>query len=260
MKIGKYLVVISFLYALVVNGERPSYVPPAQTDEISDPYEKWNRKFFQFNLFLDKAFLRPVAAIYDTILPQWGQDRVSHFTANLKQPLIFINYALQKNKDAANKSLWRFFVNSSIGIGGLFDVSSKATNDLLVAEQDFGLTAAHYGIKSGPYLMLPIFGPSTVRDTGGLFLDFVLNPMTYYLSNDFLWADKTIELVNTRNENREFLEHIEMTSMDIYATIRSLYIQKRMGKPKGMVVTPNYDEYYYQEPNNFKGEKNEKIN
>lgn len=259
MKKCKSLIWIFLFYALAALGDTTDYSPTSQTDEIKDPYENWNRKVFQVNLFLDKAILRPAAAIYDTALPKWGQNRVSDFTANLKQPLIFLNYLLQGNFTSASSSFWRFFINSTLGIGGLFDISSSGTKNLSIAEQDFGLTAAHYGVNGGPYIMLPIFGPSTVRDTGGLIFDFALDPVNYFLSTKFLIEEKTISLTNTRNENREFLEHIEETSMDPYATIRSLYIQKRIGKPKGVRVTPNYDEYYYDQSNSEET-KDEKTN
>jgi phospholipid-binding lipoprotein MlaA len=197
-----------------------------QSVDLYDPYEKFNRKVFSFNKALDKAIARPITKVYQKVIPKWGRERVGSFFRNLATPITFINDILQGNKNnSAFISFWRFTLNSTIGIGGLFDIAEVA--GLKHNKEDFGQTLGMYGAKPGPYLMLPILGPSTVRDFAGTVVDTAADPFNYILPRDYLYAKTGGNLIHTRSEKDELIEDIERTSLDPYATIRSLYLQSR---------------------------------
>lgn len=124
--------------------------------EIYDPYEKFNRKIFILNTRLDKFVLRPIAVCYKKITNDYVKGRVSSFTSNIGTPLTAVNYGLQLNYDKTLRSVWRFIINTTFGVGGLFDVANKM--GLPPSRQTFGNTLAHYGAAPGPYLVLPIIG------------------------------------------------------------------------------------------------------
>lgn len=209
--------------------------PPADPDakayyeQINDPLEPMNRGIFQFNLALDKVVLRPAAKAYEFALPDLIRDSIRNFLRNLKTPVTLLNEILQGDGDAAGKTMGRFMVNTFVGVGGLFDPASGA--GLPYREEDFGQTLAVWGVKEGPYLMLPILGPSNVRDTSGIVADYFADPINHYASNtDRRWipiARGTTEAVDTRSRNYKTLEDLERTSLDFYATVRSLYRQRR---------------------------------
>lgn len=134
-----------------------------------DPFEPYNRAMSNFNEGVDKVLLVPAATIYKEALPRPVRMGVGNFFANLGDLWSFVNNALQAKGQAAADSLARFGINTFIGIGGLFDVASEAGIER--HKQDFGLTLAHWGVEAGPYLVLPLLGPSTLRDMAGLPLD-----------------------------------------------------------------------------------------
>lgn len=134
-----------------------------------DPLEPYNRAMSHFNEGVDKVLLVPAATLYKEALPRPVRSGVGNFFANLGDLWSFVNNALQAKGQAAADSLARFGINTFIGIGGLFDVASEA--GIARHKQDFGLTLAHWGVSSGPYLVLPLLGPSTLRDTASLPVD-----------------------------------------------------------------------------------------
>jgi phospholipid-binding lipoprotein MlaA len=211
--------------------QAPAPAPAAQVPDegTDDPYENSNRAIFNFNQGLDKAVLVPVANAYRTVLPPTARDMIHDFLQNLNSPIIFANDVLQAQPDLAAQTLGRALINTTIGFGGLFDVAAKFgvpyhTNDL-------GITLATWGISSGPYLMLPVLGPSNPRDLFGDVADSFGDPGNIVASNHhLLWASFARGMtsgIDERSRNIETLAEIERTSLDFYATIRSLARQRR---------------------------------
>lgn len=206
----------------------PQPAPAAEAGN-NDPFESTNRVIFDFNRQVDSIVLVPVAKTYRTVLPGPVRDSVHDFLRNLDEPIIFANDVLQARPDLASTTLARFVVNSTIGIGGLWDPATKM--NLPYHSNDLGVTFAVWGIGSGPYLMLPILGPSDVRDALGMAGDSFGDPGNIIASdNHVVWAAIAragTEGIDTRSRNIETLADIERTSLDYYATIRSLYRQRR---------------------------------
>lgn len=191
-----------------------------------DDFEGFNRAMFGLNRAIDKVVIKPVATVYGDVVPQFPKNRVSDFVANLHEPVYFLNHVLQLNPEGAADSLGRFLFNSTFGLLGLMDVASEA--GIARQETDFGLTLKHYGMGTGPYLVLPIIGPSSLRDAPSLAVDAVADPFNCYKFPRW-WkiARYSTELVSKRERNLKTLDQLEETSLDFYATVRSIYLQKR---------------------------------
>lgn len=202
-------------------------------EEANDPFEEVNRAIFGLNLTLDHLIVRPFAAAYSE-LPQGIRDSVRNFLRNLKSPVILANNLLQGDIEGANDTMGRFLTNTIIGGGGLFDVAYGNGQGIPYREEDFGQTLAVWGAGEGPYLQLPLLGPSNVRDTVGLVGDFVMDPFNWWARNSskdapdtIRWTRRGAEVVDGRSRNMKQLEDLEATSLDFYSTIRSLYRQQR---------------------------------
>jgi phospholipid-binding lipoprotein MlaA len=196
-----------------------------------DPYENYNRKIYKFNRQVDRSLVRPFVKIYDKTMPEWGQQRVSSFFYNIKEPLSFINYTLQGDIGNANKTFWRFFVNTIFGIGGLFDFSSKF--DLNVRQQTFSNTMMHYKMNYGAFLMVPFLGPSTTRDIFGRVVDTISDPARIVYVNQFEGTTLkygTATAAELRIKNDALLDDIDKSSIDTYSKTRSLYLQSLAGR------------------------------
>lgn len=203
--------------------------PTAATEDINDPYEATNRAIFGFNQSVDRAVLVPVANAYRAVIPSTFRDMIHDFLQNLNSPIIFANDVLQGQPGLAGATLGRALINTTIGFGGFIDVAGKwgvpyHTNDL-------GITLATWGVAPGPYLMLPILGPSNPRDTFGDIADGFGDPGNIVASDHHrLWAvflRSTVSGIDERSRNIESLAEIERTSLDFYATVRSLARQRR---------------------------------
>ena len=149
----------------------------AETGAINDPYEDFNRQMFAFNNGVDKYALGPAADVYGTITPEFARDRIGDFLHNLKSPVIFVNDVLQGEGDRASDTFGRFLINSKIGVAGLWDVAGY--NGIEKHNEDFGQTLAVWGVDSGPYIVLPLMGPTTPRDLFGTGIDSALDPLTW---------------------------------------------------------------------------------
>ena len=200
-----------------------------------DPYEAFNRKVYALNKGLDRYALLPGAKVYRLGTPAALRRGIAGGLSNLDEPLSFINSGLQAKPKAASRTLARFLVNTIFGVAGLVDVAT----DWGLAEQkeDFGQTFAVWGIKSGPYLMLPFFGPSTLRDGVGLGIEFVADPVPYVRNRITPWHTiNTIESFGLKALNlRSSLidagaDGILSSSLDEYATVRSAYLQRRQSQ------------------------------
>ena len=198
------------------------------TGDVYDPFEKENRALFDVSIQLDRAAIRPVAVAYRDVIPSGVRDSIRNFLNNLNSPIVFANDVLQGDVDRAGTTLIRLGVNTTVGIGGLFDPATgfgyqRHTND-------FGETLGTYGLGEGPYLFIPLLGPSNARDLTGFGVDFLFDPFTYYpLRENFWWQTGRTALddIDLRARNIETLDEVEKTSLDFYASVRSLYHQAR---------------------------------
>lgn len=200
----------------------------AAYEEANDPIEPLNRYFFELNRFFDIILLRPLAEIYDGTLPEFAKDGVRDFMDNLNSPVILANDLLQGEWDRAGTTITRFGINTTVGAAGLWDPASNWGYER--HSEDFGQTLGTYGVDEGPYLYAPIFGPAPPRDLVGRGVDQAFDPLTYIFWDEALTIPVTrfvLNGVDIRARNLEVLDEIERTSVDLYATIRSLYRQSR---------------------------------
>jgi phospholipid-binding lipoprotein MlaA len=200
-----------------------------KSQEIADPIEPVNRFIFGFNDILDRVILEPLAKGYKALLPAFARDAVQSFMHNLQSPLIIANNILQGNVGDAGIATARFIVNSTIGIGGLVDVAKA--QGLSYENEDFGQTLATWGLGDGFYLVLPVLGPSSLRDAAGLGVDSYADPVRIVSSNtdnDWIYYTRSaVEGIDTRARLIEVINDLRRNSLDYYAAVRSTYSQKR---------------------------------
>lgn len=197
----------------------------------NDPYEAQNRKIFELNQSLDRNFMLPVAKGYVAVVPEPARDGIHNFLTNLHVPVIFANDVLQGEVSRAGDTFGRFAVNSTVGVGGLIDIAAKI--GIPEHQSDFGETLAVYGVDEGPYLVLPMIGPSNPRDAAGYVVDEALDPSTWisWRSSTFFKLGRgALDIVDERSRNIETLDELERSSVDLYATLRSLYRQHRQAE------------------------------
>jgi phospholipid-binding lipoprotein MlaA len=187
-----------------------------------DPYEKSNRKVFEFNNKIDKLFLRPVTDFYDKATPEFAQTSITNFFANLDDIRISINNLLQGNVVESMSDITRFFINSIFGLGGFFDVASEM--GLEKHSEDFGQTLGKWGAKPGPYLMLPFLGPSSTRDAFTFVGDTALAPTLSLDDNAARVGLISLDLINTYSA---FTGIADIESKDQYAFLRDAYLERR---------------------------------
>jgi phospholipid-binding lipoprotein MlaA len=199
-------------------------------DESSrrDPFEGLNREFFSFNRSMDRWLFNPITRGYQRAIPTPGRRALYRFFQNLDSPMILANHMLQFRVVDAAGTTTRFVINSSLGVAGLFDPAADWF-EVYRREGDFGQTLARYGTPSGPYLMLPVFGPSTVRDVFGDVVDILADPVSYLLG-PFAWWTIALgggEGLTMREAHIDELNALEQGSIDFYSALRSAYLQSR---------------------------------
>jgi len=233
---GSRIIVAAF--ALTLLAACATSNPDAADDEYGDgdPLESYNRVMFDVNQTIDGVLFKPVAILYDGILPAWGQERVSNVLDNLGEPVNFANNLLQGEIERAGITLGRFVINSTIGIVGIFEVAEGW--GLQRMPEDFGQTLAVWGVGDQPYLMLPLFGPSNPRDAIGLVVDWLIDPFTYIFNFDQRLARTATRGISLRAENIENIETLEETSLDFYAAMRELYGQYRDNQIRNGALPP----------------------
>ncbi len=190
-----------------------------------DPLEPFNRSMHSFNTALDKAVFRPVAKGYRYITPAGVRSRIGNISDNLKEPVNMLNAFLQGDFEQGMTSFWRFVLNTTVGIGGMNDVA--ATAGLQRRSEDFGQTLGSWGVGKGPYLVLPIFGPSNPRDAVGMVADWFTSPWNYTIDDT---SDKIALGVAQGLVTRErLINPIDdmYDSIDPYASFKSTYEQYR---------------------------------
>ena len=197
-------------------------------DEIYDPFEPINRAILSFNNTADKIILEPVSKGYKK-LPPPIQSGIGNFLKNLKMPLVVVNQFLQGQTKNAVESTGRFVVNTTVGFFGIFDVAEKI--GLEQKQEDFGQTLAIWGVGDGFYLVLPIFGPSSVRDATGMFLTYVTDPINAYaVSENESWILPVRTATNAIDQRSKIIDEVNAlrnNSLDYYAAVRSSYYQNR---------------------------------
>ncbi len=201
----------------------------AEFNELNDPGEPTNRGIFEVNRGFDAVLLKPVATLYRDFTPQFFQDRINDVLDNLHAPVVLLNDLLQGKVERAVTTFTRFVINSTIGILGLADMATEM--GIEGHDEDFGQTLAVWGVPEGPYVMLPLFGPSNPRDAVGLVVDFLTDPFNIWAANTdrdlAILARAGTRAVDTRAIHMEALDDLEKNSLDFYTTIRSLYRQRR---------------------------------
>lgn len=190
-----------------------------------DPYEDTNRDMLDRNLWTYDQIVEPVVRAYRWALPEAVRNGLSNAIDNLSQPRIFVNDLLQGEWERAADSFARFAFNTTIGFVGLFDRASQM--GIPRHDEDFGQTLAVYGVEPGPYLVLPLLGPSTPRDAIGRLVDMALDPANYFPITAAAAANLTGSTVDRFSRDPERLAEIRETSLDFYATLRGAYLQNR---------------------------------
>ncbi|MCA0370685.1 MAG: VacJ family lipoprotein [Proteobacteria bacterium] len=220
-------------------------IPQEQDSENSDlpkedQLEGMNRVFFGFNQLLDGLFLKPLAQIYDLVVADPVKDRVSDFMDNLGEPVVFVNALLQGKGEEAGRTFGRFTINSTLGVGGLFNAAYEVAG-LTRHYEDFGQTLAVWGVDSGPYLVVPFLGPSSFRDLIGTAVDMAMDPVNYLFRsnhhNELPWIRTGVDAVRKRRDVLAVTDSLEKNSPDLYNSYRVLYGQTRLFQIKdGNVV------------------------
>lgn len=205
---------------------------PRQTaglGNFDDPWENTNRKIFAFNQKVDEHVILPVAKVYQRALPQPARDSIRDFLRNLDSPVIFANDALQADFPAAGKTLTRFVVNTTLGGAGFVDLAGRW--GIPYHDDDFGVTLGVWGVRTGPYLVIPVLGPSDPRDLAGNVVDGYADPWDYAASNNgYVWIPfvrGAVSGIDTRSRYIKTLADLKRTSLDYYAAIRALFLQRR---------------------------------
>lgn len=198
-------------------------------DGVYDPLEPVNRKIFDFNHALDKGAALPAASAYKAALPDGLRTGVHNFLANLTLPVTFANDVLQGDLTYAGYAICRLGVNTTVGILGVTDPATEM--GCPGRDEDFGQTLGVYGVPGGPYLVLPLIGSSQPRDfLGKLAVDHYFNPLSYlqYDGKTYVgWSESAIKIVDQRSRAVRALHEVERTSIDYYAAMRRLYVQRR---------------------------------
>ena len=220
-----------------VNTDSEDFETTTIEDEIYDPFEPVNRAIFSFNNVADRIVLEPIAKGYKK-LPSPLQSGINNFLSNLRAPLVVVNQLLQGQGENAIQSSGRFIVNSTIGILGLIDVA-----DYLgfpeYEKEDYGQSLATMGVGPGCYLVLPVLGPSTVRDAtasvanlvgGDAWYNITVNNDTQYFSDFDYYASRVTAGVDFRAKNFDSIENLQKNSLDFYVSVKSLYLQDRQQK------------------------------
>jgi len=189
----------------------------------NDPWEGFNRQVFRFNEFLDRNVLKPVARGYQTVTPDFVDTGVSNVFGNLGEVPSFANHVLQGKWGDAGANGERLLINSTLGLLGLFDVASKLGIDR--HDTDAGITLGRWGVGSGPYLMLPLLGPSSLRDGVGRSADVFMHPLYYVDEERLRYSLRALEIVDSR---ADVLEVEELITGDRYVFLRNLYLQRRL--------------------------------
>jgi phospholipid-binding lipoprotein MlaA len=219
-------------------------------EQIYDPLEGGNRVVMKINEGIDKAVLEPVARGYRYAAPKPVRQGVRNFLRNLKSPVIMGNELLQGDLEGFANATGRLVINTLLGVGGIFDIADQG--GIPYEAEDFGQTLAVWGVGHGPYLVIPVLGPSSVRDGTGMVVDTFLDPVRIYMFNhDLEWLHYTrvgVSIIDSREELLDLVDDLRANSFDYYAAVRSAYYQRRQALVNDMdpdtaagPAIPDYD-------------------
>jgi len=198
------------------------------TKQSADPFEGFNRTMFAFNDRVDQVALKPAATAYRAALPSFAQLAIGNFFSNLGDVWTGVNNVLQGKVGDGASDFMRFAVNSTLGLGGVIDLSSLA--GMPKHREDFGQTLGKWGVGAGPYLVLPLFGSSTVRDTAALPVDFQGDLWSYYNPADVRYVGTALRLLDARASVLDASDLIESAALDRYEFVRDAYLQRRLSR------------------------------
>jgi phospholipid-binding lipoprotein MlaA len=190
-----------------------------------DPFEPYNRSMSTFNDGIDRAVLKPVATAYAEVTPSLVRAGVSNFFGNLQDAWTFVNSVLQLRLQKAGESLMRFSVNTGLGLGGLLDIASEA--GIPKHNEDLGKTLGRWGVPSGPYFVLPLLGPSTVRDAFTITTEIAYDPVSRIKPSNAQLAVSTVRLVNSRSNYLRLGKLLDEAALDKYSFTRDAFLAKR---------------------------------
>ena len=214
------------------------------TGPFNDPFEAQNRSVHRLNSEVDRVFLRPTSQVYESGLPKPVQQGISNFSDNFETPGMMVNNLLQGDVEHLVENTFRFVINTTIGIGGVMDAADAI--GMGRRSTDFGETLHVWGVQEGAYLELPFYGPSTERDTAGLLVDFVLDPLGYVLPKPERYVGTITKLaskVGDRGRYSDTVDSILYESADSYAQARILYLQNRRFELGQEVPSDTFDPY-----------------
>lgn len=216
------------------------------SSDPQDPFEGFNRGVYQFNKTTDEYVFNPIGRGYNAITPGIVDEGVTNFFSNLTEIPRFANNLLQLKIGGAMITVSRFMINSTIGLAGFFDVASDG--GLPKQQEDFGQTLGYWGLDSGPYLVLPFFGPSTIRDATGLVADTFLYPVTY-LDNDTARAGLfALAYVDTKSDLLTTGDLVSEAALDEYDFVKSAYLEKRRNQVNDQESSAPFEEGYEEYP------------
>lgn len=209
-----------------VNEEEDEFIE----DDLNDPLEPVNRVIYVFNSVFDAFITKPLAILYRGVLPDEARNGVGNFFSNLASPVTFLNHVLQGELGRAGTTLARFGLNTTLGIGGFFDPAKKMGFHTL--ETNFNETMGVWGFNTGPYLVLPVIGPSSFRGALGLGADCFTQPLNYYVNSkhdneEIAYTLTGVQIIHQRNLVLESIDNLEATSLDMYASLRAIYFDKQ---------------------------------
>ncbi len=245
------LLAASFLLVSCANMPNKPQEQAAYEDTNNDPFESVNRVIFDVNDFLDRLLFKPIAGLYRATVPPPVRDRIADIVSNMGEPVTFANNLLQGEFNRAGVTLERFAINTTVGVGGSFEVANEWK--LYKQVGDFGQTLYTWGFDSGPYIVLPLLGPSNVRDAIGMGVDSAMSPWQYLarirsrgtrdkLDISYFGADG----ITKREENIEPLDALRAGSLDFYAQMRSVmrqYRNKQLGIKGDAQQMPKFEDY-----------------
>ena len=225
----------------------------SSSDGVYDPFEGLNRNVHGFNENVDKAIIGPAASAYNENIPKPARNGLSNFLSNANAPVVFVNDVLQAKPQRAAETLSRFIINSTVGLGGIFDVAGKS--DLEGHTEDFGQTLGHWGVPMGPYVVAPLLGPSNLRDTVGTIVDTAFDPLTWIsfnTNNLNLYINGGLGVtgaIDTRAGLEPAFENLR-SQPEPYIALRRAYTNQRNSVVRDGIVSddiyddlPDFDEF-----------------
>ncbi|HJU11769.1 MAG TPA: VacJ family lipoprotein [Candidatus Binataceae bacterium] len=226
-----------FVAPVMAQDHAPPHLPGEYAQTYSDPLAPFNERMFWFNLKLDHYVLHPIAKGYAAIAPTPVRESVGRFFDNVNFIPRFANNLFQLRFPQAGGELARFGINSTLGVGGLFDIADKWFG-LKEHPNDFGLTLGHYGAPTGPYIVWPFIGPSNVRDTIGYAADGSMWPLPYfvpiYVYMPTAAGKNAMEAVNYRSLHLNLFEDVDRYAVDLYGAVQDGYMQRRAAQVRAL--------------------------